>query len=562
MKKLLIVGASALQIPAIIKAKDMGFYVGVIDYNPCAEGVKLADEYFEISTIDIEGILNVAKEFKPNGIMTLATDMPMRAIANACQKLNLPGISIDTAIKATDKGEMIKAFEMYKVEHPWFEIISSQEQIDNVKKKLSYPCIIKPTDNSGSRGVALVEDECDLMKNYFYSKEQSRNGVVIFEEFLQGPEVSVEIMVIDDIPHILAITDKLTTGAPHFVEMGHSQPSRLDETQLIKIRDLACRAVKAVGINCGPAHVEIIMTSNGPKMVELGARMGGDCITTHLVPLSTGIDMVEATIKIACGEKVDIKPVRHKGSAIRYLEVSKGVIQDITGLDKAKKVSGVYDIKISKKIGENISIINSSIDRVGSVIAFGENAEDAITICECAIKELNVITDELNYTKVALRELYESDVNIIYEWVQDDDLRRFTGTKKPDSYATHLKWFEKKIKDNNLPTLIILVDDTPVGLVGANNVCHENKNAEIYIYIGNKINRGVGTGRVAINLFVNKCFEEMKLHKVTSRVFSYNRKSIKLFENCGFLQEGIQVDQISVDGQFYDLLWYGKVNKE
>src|SRR5690554_2484008 len=111
MRKILIIGASVLQLPAILKAKEMGFYVGVVDFNPKAIGIKYADEFFNVSTIDTEGILKTAKIFQPLGIMTLATDMPMRSIAVVCRELNLPGIAVDTAIKATDKGEMIQAFK-------------------------------------------------------------------------------------------------------------------------------------------------------------------------------------------------------------------------------------------------------------------------------------------------------------------------------------------------------------------------------------------------------------------------------------------------------------------
>ena len=103
MKRLFIIGASILQLPAIQKAKEMGLYVGVADFNPNAIGIKYADEYFNVSTIDEEGIYQASKDFHADGIMTLATDMPMRSVAYATEKLNLVGISYNTAIKATDK---------------------------------------------------------------------------------------------------------------------------------------------------------------------------------------------------------------------------------------------------------------------------------------------------------------------------------------------------------------------------------------------------------------------------------------------------------------------------
>ena len=388
MKKLLIIGASILQLPAIKKAKELGYYVGVIDYNPNAIGIQFADEYFNVSTIDIDGVVETAKAFKPNGIMTLATDMPMRSIAAACEALGLPGITMDTAIKSTDKGEMIKCFEEHNVEHPWYKIAYTEDDFNNIKNQITYPCIMKPTDNSGSRGVVLANSKKELEDSYSYTKEEARKGAVIIEEYMQGNEVSVEIITLDGEPHVLAVTDKLTTGAPHFVEMGHSQQSSLGEENVNKIKDLACRAVKAVGIKNGPAHVEIMLTKDGPKMVELGARMGGDCITTHLVPLSTGIDMIQATIKIACGENVDIEKKFDKGSAIRYFSVPEGKIKSISNIDEAKKIDGIKEISFVKNVGDEVTSINSSVDRVGFVIAQADTTKEAIDICVRAIEKI------------------------------------------------------------------------------------------------------------------------------------------------------------------------------
>lgn len=390
MKKLLIVGASILQLPAIKRAKELGYHVAVIDYDPNAIGIPYADKYFNVSTIDINGVVDAAEEYKPDGIMTLATDMPMRAIAAACEKLGLLGISTETALKSTDKGKMIKAFEQNGVEHPWYYIAPDRKRFDEIKHQLTYPCIMKPTDNSGSRGVVLIHNPMQLEEEYSYSQSSSRSGSVIIEEYLTGPEVSVEVIVYKGVPHVLQITDKLTTGAPHFVEMGHSQPSQLPKDTTDKIKDLASRAVLAVGIENGPAHVEMIVTENGPKMVELGARMGGDCITTHLVPLSTGIDMIKATIDIACGNEPDIIPKFSKGSAIRYFDVPYGTIQSIDGVDAAKKIDGVKQISFTKSVGNIVGKIGSSGDRVGFVIGQSGNPQEAIALCEEAISSISI----------------------------------------------------------------------------------------------------------------------------------------------------------------------------
>ncbi len=390
MKRLMIVGASVLQLPAILKAKEMGLQVAVVDFNPQAIGIRYADKYYNASTMDEDAVLAAAENFKPDGIMTLATDMPMRGVAKASDELYLHSINYETAVKATDKYDMIRAFKEHNVPSPWFFVVDTMEELKEHEIDVTFPCIIKPTDNAGSHGVAKVYSFQELLDNYEYAHSCSRHGKVIVEEYLDGPEVSVEVMVVNSEVNILQITDKITTEAPHFVEMGHTQPSRLPVTTQEAIRNVAVAACTAIGIDKGPAHVEMKVTKRGPVMIELGARMGGDNITTHLVPLSTGIDMVGSTIKVALGEEPDITPTLHCGSAIRYFEVPFGVIKSIENVEEASRIPGVKQITFTKEVGDESTPIHCSNDRIGFVIAQGATAEDAVAACEEAMKRIQI----------------------------------------------------------------------------------------------------------------------------------------------------------------------------
>lgn len=388
-KKIMILGASILQLPAIEKAAEMGLTVIALDMNPDAVGFSVPGVIREvISTIDIPAAVEVAKKHRIDGVMTLATDMPMRTVAAVAKECGLVGIDEDTAIKATDKSEMREALRFAGVPVPKFYRVSNRDEFSAAVEQMTGAFMVKPADSSGSRGIMKVDNKDEAKDAYEYTKRFSRNGIVLVEECMVGPEVSVETLAIDGEVHVIQITDKITTGAPHFVEMGHTQPTRLDCVD--EIKKVAIAANKAIGIENGPSHTEIIVTEEGPKIVELGARLGGDCITTHLVPLSTGVNMVEACIKIALGETPDIAPKCHKGSAIRYFKQHAGVVEKIEGLEDAKKMPGVVQVSVVHGIGEEVTEITNSGSRMGFVITQGENAGDAADKCEASLKLVKV----------------------------------------------------------------------------------------------------------------------------------------------------------------------------
>lgn len=398
MKKIMILGASILQVPAIEKAIDMGLEVIAVDIDSNALGFKIPDVKKEIiSTIDIESVMSAAKKHNIDAIMTLASDMPIMTVAKVSKKLGLVGVDLDTAIKATNKSKMRESLKSFGVPVPLFYKVDSLDKcikaVNKIKDK-GYKCILKPADNSGSRGIVLLPDFNEKTINiaYNYSKNNSRNKIVMVEEFMEGPEVSVETISVDGKCNIIQITDKITTGAPYFVEMGHSQPSQLPDSIKDKIKEITIAANKAIGIISGPSHTEIKITQNGPKIVEIGARLGGDNITTHLTPLSTGVDMVESCIKIALGEKPDIRIKYDKASAIRYFDQSHGRIKSISGVEEASKLPGIIQISIIHGKDHIINGIKSSSDRVGFVIGQADDCKGAIST---VIKALSLIKIDL-----------------------------------------------------------------------------------------------------------------------------------------------------------------------
>ena len=399
MKKIMVLGAGPLQLPGIMKAKEMGLYTIAVDMDPDAVGFKYSDEQLLISTIDIPKVVNEAIRLQVDGVITLCTDLPVRTVAAVGEALNIPSISVKNAFSATDKIAMRARLKEYDVPIPIFYNVETMEEFYDAVHSIwncGYKCIVKPADNSGSRGVILLDgnEKSYLEASYNYSKSNSRSGKVVVEEYMEGPEVCVETLSIDGKCYPIQITDKLTTGAPYFVEMGHNQPSLLPEDVQKDILQVAIACNKALGNYNGSSCTEIKVTDSGAKVVEMGARLAGDFMTTDLVPLSCGVDMLQSIIRIAIGEKPDCEKKYEKASAIRFIDAQPGIVEKITGVSEAKKVPGVIRVCIDCKPGDKVKVIQSSLDRLGYVIAQSETPKQAISICEEAKSKIQIKVKE------------------------------------------------------------------------------------------------------------------------------------------------------------------------
>jgi biotin carboxylase len=293
---------------------------------------------------------------------------------------------------------MRRAFEAAGAPSPRSFGAEDEKEALRVAGLLRWPIIVKPSRNSGSRGVTRLADRGDraaLLAAFLRALGASRDGGTVIEEFVDGPEFSVEIVVWDWEAHVLAVTDKRTTGAPFFVETGHSQPSVFTGPQRQAVRDAAVRGVKALGINWSAAHAEVRLSPQGPFLMEIGARLGGDFITTDLVPLSTGIDMVAAAIQLALGEEPSLsgKTRAEQGAAIRYLTPRSGMVTSISGVEQAKSMPGVRTVELGTKVGELVPELAFSLSRVGHIIATGATAEEAIARAEAARDTVRIVAE-------------------------------------------------------------------------------------------------------------------------------------------------------------------------
>ena len=300
MKTLAVIGASYLQRPLVEKAKAMGLYVICFAWRDGAVCADLVDEFFPISIVEKEQILVVCREKKIDGICTIASDVAAPTVAYVAEKMGLVGNSYEAAVRANNKFLMRNAFAEAGVPCPQYRMVGSVHELEECGDDLQFPLIVKPSDRSGSLGVSKVVNPTELAAAVGKALECSFKHQAMVEEFIEGREISVEFISYNGMHYPLTITDKVTTGAPHFVELEHHQPSTLTSDQYSEIYGITRKALDALGLTNGASHSEYKITTDGRiAIMEIGGRMGGDFIGSDLVQLSTGYDFVKGVIEVA-----------------------------------------------------------------------------------------------------------------------------------------------------------------------------------------------------------------------------------------------------------------------
>lgn len=374
MKKVLIFGVGELQRSIIRRAKLKGLFT--IGIDPCADAVcKDEVDAFEIvGGQDFEGTCAVVEKYGVDAIVTAATDKPLVMMARVAEKYGFPFYSIETAQWSTDKYQMKQRFLEGGVPCARGRLITKVEEADD----LYYPLIVKPRDNSGSRGVKLCRNKEELQEAMQEALQYSHLDTVLVEEYIEGQEYSIEGLHYEGKSEVIQFTEKTTTEFPYNVELAHKQPANLTENQKNDIRELVSKIASCMHFENCPSHTELKINERGIFIIETSPRLGGDYITSTLVPLSTGINMEDQLLNIALGGKVDTQTgCVEKASGVCFFCLPEGVVKRIDPqINEVASWPGVYSFELKLKEGDEVHQITSSLNRYGEFILVGKSFDE------------------------------------------------------------------------------------------------------------------------------------------------------------------------------------------
>ena len=362
-KRIAIIGASYFQLPLIETAKEMGYETHVFAWAANDVGEEAADYFYPISIVEKEKIGDLCRKIGICGICSIASDLAMLTVNYVAQELNLVGNTITSTLKSTNKYLMRKAFKENGDPSVDFILVNEKTELIKYREQLLFPVIVKPTDRSGSRGICEVFKYDDLAAAVKNAINESFEKKALIESFIEGKEYSVETISYKGVHRILAVTSKYTTGSPHYIEVLQREPALIENEYEDRIKRIIEHALKTLEIENGASHSEIKIDENGNiRIIEIGARMGGDCIGSDLVPYTTGYDYIKAVIEIACGEKPSLEIEKKeivRSAEVRFI-LTGGDLDEFNRMknEEPERIIRIVDDKHLDLVGKTTSSSN------------------------------------------------------------------------------------------------------------------------------------------------------------------------------------------------------------
>jgi biotin carboxylase len=392
--RLLVLGAGPAQLGLLEAAHDRGVWVAVVDRDPAAPGFRFADRRCILSTEDEPAIERLLGALEIDGIVSPGTDWPVGVAARVATRAGLPHpIAPATAVLATNKLRQRERLAEAGVPQPRWWVVGGEDPAPDV----AGPVVVKAPDRQGQKGLTLVEDPAELPDAIKRARTAARNGLALVEELVDGPEVTVVGFSVDGAFTALTVTDRIVADLPAFgVALAHVWPSDAQGQS----RDVAAGAVAALGIENGPSYTQLRVDADGPKVIEVAARLGGGH-DAELVEAVTGVDLNGLAIDAAVGTELVLtqrKP-RVGGAVTRFLVAPPGVLERVEVPDD---LVGVEWVRIYREPGYIFTPLRRGADRAGALLATGQDRDEALARANAAADRIRFVTADAGSLREAI----------------------------------------------------------------------------------------------------------------------------------------------------------------
>lgn len=418
-KTVLILGASLMQKPAIESALSLGYKTLVVDANPNAVCVPYADRFENIDLKNYKALTELALSLGDSlaAVFTAGTDFSA-SVSYICEQCGLKSHSLESARNATNKVLMRNCFKKNNVPSPDFlQIDRGDLSLFLETKKLNsikFPKVIKPVDNMGARGCRLIRNKGEFLGAVESALSNSRSGKAILEDYMEGPEFSIDALVFDKSVTITGFADRHIFFPPYFIETGHTMPSNVSQKIKNELIECFVKGIEALGLTCGAAKADIKYTSKGPMIGEIAARLSGGYMSGWTYPYASQINLTQQALLIALGKKPELLirnrkalPVKNKIFEVYELPC-KNFSAERAWISIPGKIKELLnqDIAISSPFAKNIFIRNypashavfprNNVEKCGNIINLAPSYEDAVFYAQEAVSNIVLRLEPFN----------------------------------------------------------------------------------------------------------------------------------------------------------------------
>lgn len=398
---LLIVPTATYRAPDFLDAAgEAGAEVVVASERPQALAETMKDRFLEIDLRRPEdaagAIVALSGRRRIDGVVAV-DDQGVLTATLAAARLGLPHNPPAAVMATRDKIAMRDGLEAAGVRQPRYASVGPQEDIAEAARAVGFPCVVKPTSLSASRGVIRADDVAGAeragrrIRSILADAGEDTAGPLLVEEFVSGPEVALEGLLRGGALETLAVFDKPDPlEGPYFEETIYVTPSRLPARSVASVEQAAAEAVAAIGLTEGPVHAELRVDGSTAWLIEVAARsIGGLC--SRSLSFGVGLSLERLIVAHALGERIEGLARERQAAGVMMLPIpGAGRLEAVTGQDRARRVPGITGLDISIAPGRRVRPLPEGDRYLGFLFAKGETSDDVETSLRRAHAELDV----------------------------------------------------------------------------------------------------------------------------------------------------------------------------
>jgi biotin carboxylase len=394
---ILVLGAGPAQLGLLEAARARGLFVVAADQNPDAPGFRLADERAIVSVEDEPAVERLVASLRPDGVIAPGIDYPVAIAARVAARFGLPHpLDPATALAATSKQVQRDRLAAAGVPQPRFHPCATLAEAQGAAGEIGFPCIVKPPDRQGQRGLSVVSSADELPRSFERAFEAARGDTVLVEELVAGREVTVNAFSVDGRFHALTVTDRMVAEPPAFgVALAHVWPCELSDGSVAAVVEAARGAAEAVGVRTGLSYTQVLVGPDGPRVVELAARLGGGH-DAELCLAALGVDLNGLALAAALAEPIADESLRTRagpgGACVRFLVPPVGTLESVDGVEEAEAQEGVVWVRVYREPGSVLGVLRRGSDRAGAALAVGGTREEALARADAALTRVRLVT--------------------------------------------------------------------------------------------------------------------------------------------------------------------------